>query len=390
MSAISSDFSFNDIGWLQGTFENALDSVASKTQSIWGQIYGFAWGGCVKVTHVARSAIGSVFRDVFFFPLKCSWLINRPALRDQLNIEDRYYRDFWDQSKPLDPNLRLHEMIREKFDVSDRPFSIQLKNGSIVEITCRVMETKEKGDNFYNFVLVPGNFSTISNNIGSIYPYLAAYLNAKKSSLPARFIVISEHNLNYKPDCLDEAGHIMLETLKAVHQTYGTVNQLVAHSLGTILLANALKQVDDSSFLPKNICLDRGPTSVWEISKKYLFGSLLYLFIKIGGWASDIEQDIVDFYEKLKGKACPALLITGVLQDHHFSGGANLCLGEKIKKIEHAAVLVFDPPRQLIHEHAHHNLRSDYLNPRYLITDSCFMKSLENLPEAIIRHSIAY
>jgi len=80
---------------------------------------------------------------------------------------------------------------------------------------------------------------------------------------------------------------------------------------------------------------------------------------------------------------------TGVIQDHHFSGSANLCLGEKIKEMNDIEFLVFNPPRQLVHEQAHHNLRPDSFNPRYLITDSDFMKPLENLPDAIIRHSLS-
>lgn len=369
-----------------------VEELAQKTQSIWGRVYDVTIGNLVKVVHIIRNAIGSVVRNAFFFPLKWSPIANNQAVREQLQIEENYYRDFWDPTKLLDPSLNLHAEIRENFaPPEDRMFPIQLKDGRTVEMTCRIIQTREGGDNFYNFAQVPGIYTTNSNNIGTTHPYLAAYLNSHKeaeSLPPARFIMISENNLNFKPATLDEAGFVLLETLKALRTEFGEIDQLVAHSLGNVFLANALKQADDPKLLPKHICLDRGPTSIWEASKKYFLGMgrLIYLLVKCGGWASDIEQDLTDFCQKWEER--PSLLITGVIQDHHFSDGANLCLGEKIKKIDDIEVLVFNPPIQLVHEGAHHNLRPDFFNPRYLATDSGFMKPLENLPEAIIRHSL--
>lgn len=370
-----------------------IEELVQKTQDIWGQIYDATLGNLIKVVHVIRSAIGSIVRDVFFFPLKWSVIANMQSVQNQLRIEEAYARDFWDVSKPLDPNLKDHAKIRERFDPpEDRVFPIQLKDGKIAEITCRIIQTKGEGENFYNFVQVPGIYTTISNNIGATHSYLTAYLNAEKEGQPlpsARFIIVSENNLNFKPETLDEAGLVLLETLKALRVEFGDIDQLVAHSLGNVFLASALRQTDDPKVLPKHICLDRGPTSIWEISKKYFWGMgrLIYLLAKVGGWVSDIEQDVFDFCQKWEEK--PSLLITGVIQDHHFSGGANLCLGEKINGIQDIDVLVFDPPRQIIHETAHHNLRPDFFNSRYLVGESDFMKSSENLPEAIIRHSLS-
>jgi len=370
---------------------STLQGLAQKTQTICGQIFGMTVGNLIKIVHIIPNAIGVVVRDAFFFPLKWSVIANMQSVKDQLQIEETYARDFWDASKPVDPNLKDHAKIREKFDPpEDRIFPIELEDGRIVEMTCRIIQTKGGGENFYNFVQVPGIYNTISNNIGATHPYLAAYLNAEKDGQPpARFIIVSENNLNFKPATLDEAGLVLLETLKALRVEFGDIDQLVAHSLGTVFLANALRQADDPMFLPRYICFDRGPTSIWETSKKYFFGlgRVLYLFVSIGGWASDIEQDIVDFCQKWKEK--PHFLVTGVIQDHHFSGGANLCLGEKIKKVEDIDVLVFDPPRQIVHEKAHHNLRPDLLNSRYLVKESNFLKPSENLTEAIIRHSLS-
>ena len=370
-----------------------VEEVARRARSVWKLICDTVVEDSIKIVHATRRAIGSAVRDVFFFPLKWSVIANMKSVREQLQIEETYYRDFWNPSKPVDPNLKDQAKIREKFaPPEDRVFPIPLRNGRTAEITCRIIQTKEGEGPFYNFVQVPGIYATISNNIGSTHPYLAAYLHAEKEgkTLPsARFIVISENNLDFKPATLDEAGLVLLETLKALKAEFGDIDQLVAHSLGGIFLANALKQTDDPTLLPKHLCFDRGPTSIWEASKKYFFGlgCFITLLAKIGEWAADTEQDIVDFSQKWEDKK-PSLLVTGVIQDHHFSGKANLCLGEKIKQIKDVDLLVFDPPRQIIHEKAHHNLRPNFFNPRYLVTKSNFMKSSENLSEAIIRHSL--
>ena len=220
--------------------------------------------------------------------------------------------------------------------------------------------------------------------------YLSAYLNVNPEGTPlppARFIMISLNNLNIKPADLDEAGFILSESLKQMNAIFGRINQIVAHSLGTVFLANALKQADDFSTLPQHICLDRGPTSLWEVSKKYGWGIglLIYPIAKCGGWVADVEEDLLTYCSKAENK--PALLITGVLQDHHFSGDANLCFSKKIKALENAEILIFDPPRQLVHQTAHHNLRPDFLNPRYLLEESDFIQHSENLAAAIIRRS---
>lgn len=369
-----------------------LKTLAYKALLVWNRIYGeHLLPRLIKIDAVVRSVFSPVVANPFFFPLKWPLIANIKAVRSQLKIEAAYYRDFWDPSKPLDPNLKDHALIREKFALpQDRIIPIQLKDGKSANITCRVIQTKESGETFYNFVQVPGIYTTISNNIGAIHPYLAAYLNAGKqgSAPPARFIMISENDLDIKPSSLEEAGWILLQTLKALKKEFGEIDQLVAHSLGTIFLASALKQADDPTELPNHLCFDRGPTSIWETSKHYFLGlgRLIYFLAKWGGWNADIEEEIVLFCQKWQER--PSMLITGVVQDHHFSGSANLCLGQKLKQIEDIDILVFDPPNQIVHERAHHNLRSDHFNSKYLVNQSDFLEPMENLPEAIIRSSL--
>ena len=161
-----------------------IENHPKKTQSIWARIYYAIIGVFSKIIQIARSSIGAVVRDAFFFPLRCPLIANRQQARKQLQIEDAYNRDFWDPKKPLDPNFKEQSKIREKFaPPEDRTLNIQLKDGKTVQITCRILQTKAKGVNCYNFVQLPGIYASISNTIGTIYPYLAAYLNSEKEGI---------------------------------------------------------------------------------------------------------------------------------------------------------------------------------------------------------------
>ena len=102
---------------------------------------------------------------------------------------------------------------------------------------------------------------------------------------------MSANNFDFVPSHIDQVGAVVVEALKLFEKKYGKIDQLVAHSLGTVFLANALKQVEDTHFLPEKICLDRGPISTWEASKKYFggLGRLIYYLAKAGGWAEDVQ-----------------------------------------------------------------------------------------------------
>ncbi len=374
-----------------------VEDLAQKVQRIWDCLYDVTIGNLVRVVHVARSAMGAIIREVFFFPLS-SVLTQVQCIRDYyrmdeaLKNEEAFYRDFWNSEKPIDPNLELHQDIRDLFLVPrDHHIPIELKNGTSVTITCRIIETKQQEGKFYNFVQVPGLYTTISNNIGTTHPYLAAYVKAARKEgeiSPARFFVVSANNFNFKPSNLDEAGFVLVQALQALKRDFGQIDHVVAHSLGTVFLANALTQIQEEAMLPRHVCLDRGPRSTWEASKRYLwgFGVVFYCFAKCGEWASDLEEDLTRFYEKWKEKT-PSLLVTGVIDDHHFAGEANLCLGKKLDSIPGLDRAVFKPPRQVVNERAHHNLMPSQLRARYLVQESRYMEPLENLSSAIIRHS---
>ncbi len=119
MSSLSVSFSDEvALGLKAETIEDCwgIEMVVQKTQSIWYQIYEGVTGNLLKVVHVARNAIGSVIRDAFFFPLKCARITNSETVQNLLQIEETYYRNFWDLSKPVDPALKSHARIRELFD----------------------------------------------------------------------------------------------------------------------------------------------------------------------------------------------------------------------------------------------------------------------------------
>ena len=394
-----------------------IKELVGKVNAIWARAYDLSIGNGIRVFNVVRSAIGGVLRDAFFFPLKCSLLMSIPFIREQMKLEEQYCKDFWDVKKPLDPNFKDQAKVRAEFGVpNDRAISIDLGDGRVVQITCRIMQSKSyvEGEPCYNFIHIPGIQTTIANDIGGIYPYLASFLNSREtlvkedgSTLPGRFIIVSENNTSmtdakgvkriYKSNTLDEAGFVLAETLKALVTEFGEFDQIVAHSLGCIVFSSSLKYLSEAEQLPKRLCLDRGPISIWEISKKYFFGlgRFLYPLVKLTDWSLNIEQQVVDLCQKRLdlGKKLPSILIAGVERDSHFSDSANLCLGKKIRALQERGllnVLFFNPPLQVFHEHANHSLRADFLNPRYLMerSDFGFMDIHENFAEAIIRHSL--
>lgn len=255
---------------------------------LWGTLYGLTIGNVIKIWNLPRQLIGAVIRDLFF-PLKCSWIANMRSVREQLAIEENFSREFWNPAAPLDPNYAEQRKVRAEFALRDDRIPIQLPEGRTVHMTCRFIESRNHtpGQAHYNFVCFPGIYTNISNNISSIYPYLAAYISEKEvvpTTPPGRYIIMSANNMtylddrgqqqDYKPASLDEAGFIVMKTLEHLRSTYGQIDQIAAHSLGCILLANALKQTSypSANLTDRNIFYDRGPVSIWEISKKRFCG----------------------------------------------------------------------------------------------------------------------
>ena len=353
-----------------------MNRTAIKTQSLWTQF--LQW-------------IGHLIRDAFYMPIPWS---PKLAIQTALQREEEFTAAFWDPTKPLDLNYPLQEKIRKEFAVYDQPIKMQTADGKPLEVPCRVIESKRKEAEFHNFVHVLGNLSTISNNIASTYPYLAAYLDRKKndpSLPPGRFLLFSQYGMHsdgvpFRPRSLDEAGLILKKALETLSENYGPIDQLVAMSLGSIIFASSLKHFEDTAAFPRAIHFDRAPSSIKAASQNYSGGSLLYLLSKATGWCVDIGQELADFCQRNKDVPC---IVSGVKDDFYFPGRAGLHEDQKIKGLNQVKILIFDPPRQLFHVRAHHGLRSDFLNFNYLVghSDRQLLKEREHLANASLRHS---
>ncbi len=361
------------------------DPIAEKIKGLWEKI---------------KTTLGGWIRDFFFFPLAR----NLPASLLQ-EKEGLYVKQFFSAEGPLDPNFPAQEEIRKTFSLEEKEISLSIEGNKKISLTYRVLEPKTTDSlSNYNFVLLLGNRFTVHNNATGIYPYLSSYLDLKREnpSLPSgRFFLVSQYNLShegkpYRPSSLQEAGLILTLALASLKKEYGDIHQCVGHSLGCILLASALSHlVHQPDLTPKNLFFDRGPSSIKEISHSEHIGKLLFPLIQALGWSIDVGKEIYNFMQSLsrQGVRIPHVVIGGVEHDHYFSQQKNLYHSKEIeslhkeKKVER---LLFDPPKQVFHERAHHNLGTHYLHPCYLQDGSspAFMRQGESLSHALLRHSV--
>lgn len=382
-----------------------VDWVVIQTNAIWSRVLGIPRQLAVHTWYTLRSRIGKIVREGFFFPLA-----NPTAhLQELLKVEENYNARFWDRNTAVDLNFREHKKIREGFTVSDRNILIKSIGEKKILMLIRLFESSrpEHGDYFYNFVFIPGNLSKINSDILSIYPFLVSYVE-KDPTISGRFIFITEYDMQcieengekkpYYPDTLEEAGVILANTLVELDEKYGKIHQLVAHSLGSILFAASLKCISSDLIdrLPKHICLDRGPSSIAEASKKVWFGSLFFCLATIAGWTLEIDKEVMEFcqkYKKIK-RDRGSFIVIGVKQDRYFSGDANLCFSEKISSLQKDGllqVLIFDPPQQVIPCIAHHSAGLHFFHRGYLIDPSNqeVMKEEEHVADLLIRQSLS-
>ncbi len=350
------------------------------------------------MAHTTRKAIGGAFRDMLFFPL------HSKAEQAQAVIEKRFGADFWKTTAPLDLNYPYQDRIRKEFSVTNETIRIPVGDKEVA-LTYRMMLWKGNGNGHkpYNFVFIPGNFWTIESSISGVYPFLASYLLQKdqdKTLPPARFIVTTQYDIklrgagdaetDYKPETIDEAGYILRETLRQLHEKWGKIDHLFAHSLGTILFARALKQMpakEDS--LPTHLTLHCAPSSIHEKRKQYWGGILLLQLAKLGKWDFDVETEVVKLCQREDRPK--TIILSGVKQDHHFSG-ANLVYRDAIGKLQERGaltVLKFDPHRGLTHQIGHHGMSCDKFHGGYVEAgSSAFIKEGEHYAHALVRHSI--
>lgn len=330
-----------------------------KTQSLWERL---------------RAWVGRCLRDAFFLPLSKRMA---PEVEELFKRESDFATRFWTDPSFLDTNFPNHAAIKEAFRVYDQPIELQTETDQNIQVTCRVIESKNCTGKCYNFVHVMGNLATISNNIAGAYSCLSAYLAYKErepSLPPFRCILISQYNEQkdgslHKPATLDEAGRILQKTLEALSHSFGEIDHILAQSLGSIILASSLKTMSLNR-LPASLTFDRSPSSIEASSKNYFLGGVLHRLAKWAGWSVDCGREIKALYDRGAKTECAVI---GVKHDFFFPGSAGLHEHEEIKTLQREKkvnVLVFDPPCQLFHQRAHHGLAAHYLSGSYLVSPS--------------------
>ncbi|MGC1878429.1 MAG: hypothetical protein WA678_03525 [Rhabdochlamydiaceae bacterium] len=396
------------VPFIASTNETTQDNTTlTKTEGISDRIWNATVGSSIRMWSFTQAAVGGKIRDIFFFPLNN---LNNPAHLAQLAIEKKYAANFWKSDAPLDLNFPFQGRIRKEFEFRNETVQLTLP-GKELFLTYRVIESRSKSHSqsqYYNFVLVPGNVSTIDGNVVGIYPFLASYLDLKREDedlLPGRFIIITQYDVEcamqnlprrkFQPETLEEAGVILKKTLEHLKQKFGAIDHLFAHSMGTILFAAASKQIGQESdpIFPKHLSLHCAPSSISETSKNYWGGSMLLALAKFSGWSFDIEKEIADLCQKYREDRQFSILVSGVKQDYYFPNQANLCLSKTVTDLNKKGVidlLVFDLPQQVVHERAHHGLRIDWLHSNYLTGSSnfTFIEDGEQFAKALIRRSL--
>ena len=369
-----------------------------KIQSIWNQ---------------CKYRLGGVFRDAFYLPL-----FRTLSLKDkeQIQKEELYFANFWDPSKPVYPELSLHKEIKETFTKKIELVTISIE-GKKLGVNCLIIESNEDSTlnekTRYNFIHALGNFSKINNNIMSTYPFMSSYLKQKKENPnipPARFIIISQYdtieldgpqqNLTYKARTLNESGLILAESIKELAKRYGQANQLVAHSIGCVVLTSGLKYFDASSdYIPKHIHLDRGPSSILKMSHRAFGGWIYFPLAFLTGWALDFGEEVASFCRKTsslrQGNYAPSILVSAVQHDHIFPEDTNLYQSPQIqtlRKNQEITVLPFTPPLQWIgNSRALHCASNAVFSSLHLPSeyeDQSFINPDETLSDAVIRRSL--
>ncbi|MCX6990559.1 MAG: hypothetical protein NTX49_05805 [Chlamydiae bacterium] len=360
-----------------------LNPVTERTKTLWERFKLF---------------VGGLLRDTFF------WVLHS-RLSEQQNIqleqENAFFRDFWNRSAPFSPRWPQRNEIISTF--THKKISLDLHSPKRLEVDCCTIETQaeEPTRPYYNFALAMGNLSTIRNNITGIYPFISAYLakrRADPSLPPARFILISQYDLRqgvtpYKPETIDEAGQILSSTLSSLQDKYGPINQLAAHSLGTIVTGAALKYIDRTR-LPRHMYFDRGPSSIQEICRSKLGGSILYPLASVLGWDIDLGKEVAEFHRSCE--IPPSIVISNVKKDHHFVDTAALSRSSHIERLAAESkleVMEFDFPGQDLHETAQHNIGNDQLYGHYLLPRAVEERRLplgraESMAQAIVERSL--
>lgn len=341
-----------------------------------------------KIWKTFKEAIGGTIRDSFFLPLN-----GKLSLENRLKVQGTidFFEDFWNLLSPLNPQLPYQKEIRETFVCKKEAQTIEVA-GKSLKVEYNVIESPSSSSASQNLVCILGNSSLLNNNISYIYPFLASYLEKNKHSIfpiPLRMICISqyatfENNHLYKPKTLEEAGMILTEVLKKIAKTKGPIDQVVAHSLGTIVLASSLKYAaHEKGLIPSNILFDRGPSSIEETSYRKLGnlgGWVALKLAKLSGWDLDLGLEI---QKHLGSRVESNILISEVIHDFHFEN-IGISSSPQLKNVPFKK-FIFDFADSFHIWRSHHSLSPSLLDGHHLVPrNPSLLENNESLASKVI------
>ena len=282
--------------------------------------------------------ISELFRDLFFMPLHDVDLHGGKA---PLVHQENIYKRFWFENNHHCVYYGKCEDIKKQFDVFNQKITFQDSDGSKIHVHFRVYETKsdENDDRpFTNLIVYGGNISTLDNNLGGNLAEGFCHVDKYLDEYRLRILNFSVYDItitppdqkkeeSFKPHCLADLGVVMARTLKALHQSYKSLDGIICHSLTCIVFSSALEYLkpEQLEILPKLIVLDRGTSSVKKATKSFTLGSLLHAFANFLGWSNKDELHICNYFlrcSKLHSLKDRDIWVISVEDDEYFKDPA--------------------------------------------------------------------
>jgi hypothetical protein len=342
-----------------------------------------------KIWRTFQSILGSPVKDVM---LPRTRNLSKKQI-EMLQKEKDFFKNFWDPSLPLNPQLPYQEAIRKHFVWKKEALSIEVQATPLL-VECSIIEPAHQ-TNAQNFVLLLGNLSLHDDNITGVYPFLVSYLKEreKNPNMPGiRFILISQYDTKMPDNSpfiahnLDEIGQVLAKALSALQKAKGEIIQLMGYSLGTIALSAALPYIP-SEDLPKNIYWDGGPSSLELISQSHgLKGWFLWNCAKVAGWDFDLGLNIRKYLGDRKDQK---IYIAEVENDSFFAKESSLARSphlQDLKEEQGFHAFSFDFVQQLHDERTHHSIHNGYLDHFHLKNPKTTeLKTKESMADLLIR-----
>ena len=385
-------------------------AIHTQAHETCDQLRKVAWRCGARIVSYAYAAAGQCLQKLgmgqwlarqFFYPL------TQPGKQAQLKKEMRFCKAFEQggSTPPLDNqkiNRFFHQVIcKFQFHMNDR---------RSITVTFKMYETRypssrsrNSNRQYFNFAFIGGNHCTRESSIAPLYPYLASFLNRRQGQEIGRFFFLTGYDNTvgknvYIPRDLKEGGYILHQTLHFIYNQYGSIDFVMGHSLGGILLGEALSHYKKNALdLPQRILFTQSPRWMWGACYNItgwfgLFG--LYPFAYLTGWTSNLAQNIQHFHErcsqKTMGTAYPSLYIVDVLQDY-LCDRAWLATAPEINSLD-TYDMMFDLPQQVLHERAHHGAWAKALQGAYITkahgTLLTLFKEDESLADLVVKISL--